>query len=157
MLMLIKIAFFLFAFLVPWVGVTQPRALLEKEIIFDDLPKELGLSQRTINCILQDDDGLLWIGTWSGLIRYDGYSTQLYNASDKPGSLKSNKITHLAKDEHGVLWIGTRMGDLPGMIRRKIDLHNTYIPTVTVALAIIMFGPCFPMKKGGFGWEQKMD
>lgn len=110
--MLIKRAFLLVVFFMPWVAIAQPAALLQKEIIFDHLPKELGLSQRTINCILQDDDGLLWIGTWSGLIRYDGYSTQLYTASDEPGTLKSNKITRLAKDERGVIWIGTRMGGL---------------------------------------------
>jgi len=90
----------------------QPAALPQKEIIFDQLPEKLGLSQSSINCILQDREGFLWIGTWSGLIRYDGYSTVIYHSDNAPGKLKSNKITTLYEDRRGYLWIGTHMGGL---------------------------------------------
>ncbi|HEY9044321.1 MAG TPA: two-component regulator propeller domain-containing protein [Ohtaekwangia sp.] len=90
----------------------QPAALPQKEIIFDQLPEKLGLSQTSINCILQDREGFLWIGTWSGLIRYDGYSTVIYHADNAPDKIKSNKIATIYEDRLGYLWIGTHMGGL---------------------------------------------
>ncbi len=94
-------------------GFSQPQSLLNKTIIFDQLPQELGLNQRAINCIHQDKDGFLWIGTWSGLIRYNGYETKIYthNGSD-PNTIGSHKITSIAEDQSGYLWIGTRIGGL---------------------------------------------
>lgn len=88
----------------------QPDLLLEKNIIFEGLPKELGLSQRSINCIFQDSEGFIWLGTWSGLIKYDGYTTKTYKASRKPGSLKSNKIMEIVEDNEGTMWVGTGIG-----------------------------------------------
>jgi ligand-binding sensor domain-containing protein len=90
----------------------QPTALLQKDIIFDQLPDKLGLEQSTINCIIQDRDGILWIGTWSGLIRYDGYNTINYRSDNAPGKIKSNKITALYEDHDGAIWIGTLVGGL---------------------------------------------
>lgn len=92
--------------------VAQPSGLPDKEIIFDQLPEKLGLSQSSINCILQDREGFLWIGTWSGLLRYDGYSAIVYHSGNAPGQLKSNKITAIFEDHHGYLWVGTHMGGL---------------------------------------------
>ena len=90
----------------------QPTSLPDKDIIFDQLPLELGLSQNSINCILQDRDGFLWIGTWSGLIRYDGYSSIVYHSDIKADKLKSDKITAIHEDQKGNLWIGTQMAGL---------------------------------------------
>jgi signal transduction histidine kinase/ligand-binding sensor domain-containing protein/DNA-binding response OmpR family regulator len=93
-------------------AVAQPSGLPDKEIIFDQLPEKLGLSQSSINCVLQDREGFLWIGTWSGLLRYDGYSTVVYHSGNAPGKLKSNKISAIFEDRHGYLWVGTHMGGL---------------------------------------------
>ncbi|MEL6535919.1 MAG: two-component regulator propeller domain-containing protein [Bacteroidota bacterium] len=88
----------------------QPATLPQKEVRFDQLPAELNLGERTINCMLQDQAGHLWMGTWSGLIRYDGYEAILYQAT--PQQLKSNKITCLLEGADGHLWIGTRQAGL---------------------------------------------
>jgi len=85
----------------------QPSELPKKRIRLEHITESLSLSQGSINCILQDRDGYLWIGTWSGLIRYNGYSTTSFQAENKPGKLKSNKIASLYEDRHGSLWIGT--------------------------------------------------
>ena len=65
-------------------GYAQPASLLNKNIVFNQLPEKLGLSQSTINCMVQDRDGFIWIGTWSGLIRYDGYSSRIFHCLHKP-------------------------------------------------------------------------
>lgn len=90
----------------------QPSALPRKNIIFDQLPENLGLSQSSINCVLQDKEGYLWIGTWSGLIRYDGYATTVFHSNSARDKIKSNKITALYEDPGGDIWIGTHMGGL---------------------------------------------
>ena len=90
----------------------QPSTLLQKNITFDQIQQKLGLTQASINCLLQDREGYLWIGTWSGLIRFDGYSTTTYYSSSAAGKIKSNKIQTLYEDSKGNLWIGTHMGGL---------------------------------------------
>ena len=40
--------------------------------------QEDGLSNDNINCISQDNDGFIWIGTHEGLFRYDGYSFKAF-------------------------------------------------------------------------------
>src|SRR5690606_19959084 len=90
----------------------EPEELHKKKLVFDQLQEELSLSQSSINCILQDSEGYLWIGTWSGLIRYDGYTTTVFHSENQPGKLQSNKILTLYEDRSGFLWIGTHMGGL---------------------------------------------
>lgn len=58
---------------------------------------------------MQDSDGFLWVGTWSGLIRYDGITSQVFLAETlDSGSLQSNKITALSEDLEGNIWVATR-------------------------------------------------
>jgi len=98
--------------LVNGIALCQPAELPNQNIFFEQLPDELGLSQSSINCVLQDSQGFLWIGTWSGLIRYDGYSTTIFHSDDGPDKIKSNKITTIYEDKHGFIWVGTQMGGL---------------------------------------------
>ena len=75
---------------------------------FEQLPPEIGFSNTGISDILEDHRGFLWMATWSGLAKYDGYSVKMYR--QEPGNangLKSNKITRLFEDSKGRLWFGT--------------------------------------------------
>lgn len=103
----------------------QPSVLPQKDIIFDHIPDEQGLSQRTVNCILQDSEGFIWFGTWSGLIQFDGYSSILYQMDNSSvHGLKSNKITSLLEDRHGNIWIGSRNGGLFRYHKDKAKFHQ---------------------------------
>lgn len=64
---------------------------------------EQGLSQSQVQCITQDDDGNLWIGTLSGLTRYNGREFSTYSRID---SLAEDWITTLYKDNQGNIWLG---------------------------------------------------
>ncbi|MFZ5426386.1 MAG: two-component regulator propeller domain-containing protein [Thermodesulfobacteriota bacterium] len=80
---------------------------------FQHFGVEDGLSQSSAVCMVQDKQGFIWIGTYAGLNRYDGYSFKVYNtAPSSPGSLADNNIRSLAVDSGGVLWVGTRSGGL---------------------------------------------
>ncbi|MCR5862097.1 hypothetical protein LRS05_08040 [Flavobacterium sp. J372] len=38
----------------------------------EQLDNATGLSNSSVNCIFQDSQNLIWIGTWDGLNRFDG-------------------------------------------------------------------------------------
>jgi ligand-binding sensor domain-containing protein len=72
-----------------------------------------GLSQSTVNCIVQDEDGFLWIGTQDGLNQYDGYNfTYYFNQPGDSTSLSDNYITSLCLAPDGSIWAGTMSGGL---------------------------------------------
>src|SRR5437870_796210 len=69
--------------------------------------REQGLSNLVIQCMLQDRQGFLWVGTQAGLFRYDGARFQLYAGAS---GLPSGWISALHEDQSGTLWAGTRTG-----------------------------------------------
>lgn len=96
----------LFSFLFINLGIAQRQS---EKIQFEQLSAQLSIPYYTINTILQDHKGFLWIGTWSGLFRYDGYNLKSFQHSNsESGQLKSNKITCIFEDSQHRLWVGTR-------------------------------------------------
>ncbi len=79
-----------------------------RRIEFRQLTIEDGLSQSTINCIVQDSRGFMWFGTQDGLNRYDGYQFRIYEHSrDDPHSLSSSWVQHCYRDRKEDLWFVT--------------------------------------------------
>jgi len=79
-----------------------------RETHFEHLSLEEGLSATTVLSIIQDSRGFLWIGTYDGLNRYDGYSfTTFKNNPDDSTSLSGNGIRSLYEDNSGAIWVGT--------------------------------------------------
>jgi len=76
----------------------------------DHLTISDGLPHNTIFCVLQDNDGYIWVGTQNGLAKYDGYTFDVYASKmksfDKRG-FKGRKISALYEDKKGNLWVGT--------------------------------------------------
>lgn len=72
---------------------------------------ENGLSNNTVFCSVQDQNGFLWFGTKDGLNRFDGYRFKTFhiNAEDE-SSLSRDQITSLFIDEKGTLWVGALKG-----------------------------------------------
>ena len=68
---------------------------------------EKGLSSSQVNDIAQDNLGYLWVGTQSGLSRFDG--TNFVNFSLDDG-LPDNKIEKLLIDDNQQLWVATPRG-----------------------------------------------
>lgn len=69
-----------------------------------------GLSQSTVNCILQDNYGFMWFGTDNGLNRYDGYEIRKYYSSEHPCGLKGNCIFTMLHGIKNRIYIGTDHG-----------------------------------------------
>ena len=76
---------------------------------FEHLSNQQGLSQNSISSIVQDKKGFIWIGTYDGLNRYDGYNIKLYrNDPNLPFSIADNYIKTLFVDHEGKVWVGTK-------------------------------------------------
>jgi len=72
-----------------------------------------GLSGDSVYSMLQDRLGYLWLGTFSGLSRYDGSRVVVYRpVPGDPESLPSSLIFDLHEDSIGTLWIATDGGGL---------------------------------------------
>ena len=71
---------------------------------FQSLTMTEGLSSGSVNCMLIDTDGFLWIGTDAGLDRYDGYEVE--NMGSKIGEKwQYGNIDELQEDALGYVWI----------------------------------------------------
>lgn len=78
---------------------------------FKHYQTDQGLSHNSVRSIKQDKKGFIWIGTRSGLSRFDGYTFKSYkNKADKFGYIGNDIISSIDEDETGMLWIGTGRG-----------------------------------------------
>lgn len=68
------------------------------------------LSSSTITSLYQDQRGLMWIGTGSGLNTYDGRNVAVYQAADNSKNLTGNQIVDMLGTDDHVLWIHTYYG-----------------------------------------------
>ena len=99
---------------------------------------EDGISQVTINELLKDSLGFVWIGTQDGLNRFDGkeFKTYKYNESDTT-SISGNHVTSLLEDKSGDIWVGTlgnglNLYDYELDVFRSIPLENPGVPDETI-------------------------
>jgi ligand-binding sensor domain-containing protein/AraC-like DNA-binding protein len=83
-----------------------------------------GLPQNSVTAIVQTRDGYVWLGTYSGLVRFDGVSFEILNRWNTPG-LKNDRISTLYEDGEGTLWVGTYGGGLSGLRAGEWQAHTT--------------------------------
>ncbi|WP_243438252.1 two-component regulator propeller domain-containing protein [Fundidesulfovibrio soli] len=80
---------------------------------FQHFGVEDGLAQSSAVCLAQDSQGFLWVGTYAGLSRFDGYGFRNFTAGpDGRSGLADNNIRSLTVSRDGTLWVGTRSGGL---------------------------------------------
>lgn len=96
--------------------------LLAQPISFSQLTIDDGLSQNTVNDIIQDDIGFIWFATQEGLNRYNGLSFRNFLEDSKSPELgpPGNWIISLDYDGYSSIWLGTN-----GQGFARLDL-NTY-------------------------------
>ena len=68
-----------------------------------------GLPQISVQAIVQDQQGYIWVGTQAGLARFDGVRLTTYLPENEP-ALPGIWIRSLAVDARGRLWVGTYKG-----------------------------------------------
>ncbi len=84
-----------------------------QNFLFENIATNDGLSQSTVNTIIQDQHGFIWFGTNDGLDKFDGYKIERFShEKNSAGSLNKNTILKLYEDKNGIIWIGTYGGGI---------------------------------------------
>ncbi len=99
--MLSKVLIALILGIIPTITFSQ-----EKVLRFDHITVEDGLSQNTVQGIVQDKYGFMWFGTWEGLCKYDGYKFTIYRTEvGNHRTIHNNLIRMLYKDDKDNIWV----------------------------------------------------
>lgn len=113
---------------------------------FERFTIEDGLSNNSINAILQTSDGFLWVATKDGLNRFDGQNFVIFKHDPtSANSLPENYVMSLFESRDGTFWIGTWGGGLC-----KYDaVHETFIH-INTRLENDAYVQC--ISEDTFGW-----
>ncbi len=69
-----------------------------------------GLTHNGVTSIFKDSKGFVWIATYDGLNKYDGYRIKQYKNTFKKTILNNNRVRVVEEDDKGNLLIGTDSG-----------------------------------------------
>lgn len=84
----------------------QTSRALAQGVHLRQLDTQQGLSNNTVNALVQDDQGFMWIGTADGLNRHDGYSFKIFKPRHGiAGGISDNDISALHASQEA-LWVG---------------------------------------------------
>lgn len=107
----------------------------------------------TVQCILTDEQGFIWIGTRSGLGRYDGHELKKYvHQTDNPHSIPHNLIYQMIEDKQNNIWILTDKG----VARYQRQSDDFFIPTNETGNNIIAYSVCLTKDGVLFGSKNKI-
>lgn len=113
--------------------------------------RDRGLPSSSVLSVAQAADGYLWLGTYGGLVRFDGLRFVLFDRTTVP-ELRHGSAWRLLPGPDGTLWIGTNGGGLVwlrdgelGSLRRDRGLSSE----VVTALAFGERGELFVGTRAG--------
>jgi signal transduction histidine kinase/ligand-binding sensor domain-containing protein len=119
----------------PFICYSQSGSLVPEQLFFRRISTEEGLPQPSVNGILRDSRGFVWMATEDGLGRFDGtkFRTFRHDPSDST-SLSHNVVHFILEDEaSGNLWIGTVAGiNYFDRSLERFKVFNTNDPPGTV-------------------------
>ncbi|HMO62572.1 MAG TPA: two-component regulator propeller domain-containing protein [Ferruginibacter sp.] len=73
---------------------------------FSRLDISNGLSNNQVNCFYKDKNGFLWVGTTSGLNRYNGYGFTVFRHNSRDSnSLSDDQVINILEGPNDKLWI----------------------------------------------------
>ena len=105
------------------------KSIFNKELKFYHYDTSNGLSNNMVSSITQDDLGFIWIGTNSGLNRFDGSEFEKF---DKENSgLSNNYIQQIVPGNNGNLYLATNRGihtyNIKTHLLQQKALENSYL------------------------------
>lgn len=112
------------------------RAAAPGDFVVRSWQAEDGLPESTISAVCQTRDGFIWLGTYGGLVRFDGVQFALLDHDTTP-ELRDDNITALFETEDRTLWIGHGTGELTRQVRGRFE--SVSIPNRTDASRLLAF------------------
>lgn len=82
-----------------------------KTLSFRPLSVDEGLAHTDATAIKQDMDGFIWVATYGGLNRYDGYSfKKFFNKNELLKTAYVNRLNDITFEDKETLWLSTQGG-----------------------------------------------
>lgn len=103
-----------------------PVSLNGQNYYFEQYGSKEGLSASKVYTIIQDANEFIWLGTGSGVTRFDGLRFENFSTSDSlsPGGVKS-----IFEDSRGRLWLG-HIGGGMSLIENNIIRRISFSPAI---------------------------
>lgn len=76
--------------------------------------------RNSVTAIVQSRDGYLWLGTYHGLVRFDGVSFTVFDSGNTP-RLRDGRITSVYESPDRTLWIGHETGQLTSLANGRFQ------------------------------------
>lgn len=89
-----------------------------------------GLKSNRVSDIDQDFMGYIWVGTFSGLHKYNGLEFKIYTSTSDSTSISNNFVGEIYEDRNKQLWIGTGSGlarynrEKDNFVRYNLPIEN---------------------------------
>lgn len=78
---------------------------------FKKIDHQMGLSNSAVLSLFQDNEGLMWFGTYDGVNCYDGKSMEVFRSDFSEQKTLSNNVIHsIQQADSSCLWITTHIG-----------------------------------------------
>lgn len=87
------------------------------------------ITNNFINCIVEDQQGRIWVGTMDGLNLFDPISEtcrRFTHKENSPATISNNKVWSILCDKQGLIWVGTDYGF--NQYQEKTSDFHTYLP-----------------------------
>src|SRR5690349_2706993 len=124
---------------------------------FEHIERE-GLSTKTVTALLQDSQGFLWIGTQSGLLRFDGTDVVTFTRDE---GLPAGIINQLLLAPNGTVWVATASGvahfDGKRFVALKLPSPTMSIQPIHQIFAIDRRGSLYIATSDGLLWVDGSD
>lgn len=95
------------------------QAYLAQVHYFDNYSVKDGLAQSSVYAIQQDKEGYLWLGTSSGVSKFDGYNFVNYTTED---GLAEGAVKAVYIDKKDNVWLGHNNGGVTRISGSKIEI-----------------------------------
>jgi len=90
-----------------WLGTTRHGLFCSRDNHLASFDESDGLTHNRVQCILEDREGSIWVGTGQGLDRFHRSVFQSYTQSD---GLPYRMILSVVADDTGNFWVATQKG-----------------------------------------------
>jgi ligand-binding sensor domain-containing protein len=108
---------------------TKLQAQTISDFMFDTYLIKEGMSQSSVMSIYQDKVGYMWVGTQSGVDRFDGYNFKQYAHDLKNDKTRSiGWVLDITEDKEGNIWTVDVQGHFSKLDRSTDQWSNYTLP-----------------------------
>jgi hypothetical protein len=102
-----------------WAGVLGGVSVRQNNRLIQNLTPSEGIPSAFVNCISQSPDGVMWVGTDVGVVRFAADGS--YSLRFSKRWLADNRVNDVAFDKEGNAWVATA-GGVSAIKRKKMNL-----------------------------------